>query len=76
MFSLKLLLLFCCFSGSEFDEEDVSENEDSDDSWTNQEEFSSDLILRLVKRFCSFNSMITLGLSCQVQCIFSHIVSN
>lgn len=33
--------------GSEFDEDEmVSENEDSDDSWTNQEEFNSDLILR------------------------------
>ncbi|CAI9735150.1 with another zinc finger 1-like [Octopus vulgaris] len=34
-------------TGSEFDEEEVSENEDSDDSWTNQEEFSSDLILSM-----------------------------
>lgn len=35
-------------TGSEFDEDEmVSENEDSDDSWTNQEEFNSDLILSM-----------------------------
>ena len=35
------------FAGSELDEDDVnSDHENSDDSWTTQEEFTSELILR------------------------------
>ena len=38
---------FSQFLGSEFDEEEiVSDDEDSNDSWTTQEEFTSELILR------------------------------
>ena len=38
--------------GSEFDEEEMhSDDEDSDDSWTTQEEFTSELILRYVSLY-------------------------
>ncbi len=38
------------FIGSEFDEDEgLSDEEDSDDSWTTQEEFTSELILRYVQ---------------------------
>lgn len=44
---MSLYLMYFSFTGSEFDEDEVgSEDEDSDDSWTTQEEFTSDLILR------------------------------
>ena len=35
-----------CIAGSEFDEEDGQSDNNSDDSWTTQEEFTSELILR------------------------------
>ena len=42
-----ILTLLNVVAGSEFDEDDVqSDNENSDDSWTTQEEFTSELILR------------------------------
>ena len=39
-------------TGSEFDEEEAgSGNEDSDDSWTTQDEFTSQIILRCASTF-------------------------
>ena len=46
-------------TGSEFDEEEAgSGNEDSDDSWTTQDEFTSQIILRCVSTFIIFQQCI------------------
>ena len=42
-------MLILSLTGSEFDEEEAgSGNEDSDDSWTTQDEFTSQIILRCI----------------------------
>ena len=49
--TFKLVSFDRIISGSEYDEDEVgTDDEDSDDSWTTQEEFSSDIILRYSQR--------------------------
>ena len=50
-------MLILSLTGSEFDEEEAgSGNEDSDDSWTTQDEFTSQIILRCVSTFIIYHS--------------------